>query len=354
MQLARHCGEAPCDRRGLLVPPETQSLQTFGPRLVVRQSDDVLDHVKGLGGWKIRLQQLSAGRLRAEVIGLHLDNIQFVRERTTQALLKDVETGDDQIVFSQPLQASGPGYVNGHMIGYPDPCLLGGGALPSIRTPQYLDVATLVVDKAHLLRWLTELGESELADMMISKRQLTCLQVEPTSLPVVKDVSLQLCGSSGITERVLGFEQSRRAIEDDLLHALMQSMRVTRRRTLTSVTLQRRLADRAWELVLASPDEPPTISDLCRQLGVSRRSLQDGFQGAFGLAPTQFLRVVRLNAVRRDLMASAGNSVPPSIGDIAARWGFWHWSRFTSYYRGLFGELPSETFRRFGARARAD
>jgi AraC family ethanolamine operon transcriptional activator len=336
------------------VPPESQPLQTFAPRFVLRQSEDALDQVKSLGGWKIRLQQLSPGRLKAEVAGLHLDNIQFIRERTTQALLKEVETGDDQIVFSQPLQASGPGYVNGHMIGYQDPCLLGGGILPSIRTPQYLDVASLAVDKAHLLRWLTELGESELADTLISKRQLACLQLEPTSLSIVKDVSLQLCGDSGITERVLDFEQCRRTLEDDLLHAFMRSLRVSRRRSLTSLTLQRRLADRARELVLACPDAAPTISDLCRQLGVSRRSLQDGFQGAFGLAPTQFLRVVRLNAVRRELRALAGNSVQPSIGDIAARWGFWHWSRFTSYYRGLFGELPSETFRRFGARAKRD
>jgi AraC family ethanolamine operon transcriptional activator len=32
-----------------------------------------------------------------------------------------------------------------------------------------------------------------------------------------------------------------------------------------------------------------------------------------------------------------------SIGVIAARHGIWHWSRFSLYYRVLFGELPSQT-----------
>jgi AraC family ethanolamine operon transcriptional activator len=37
------------------------------------------------------------------------------------------------------------------------------------------------------------------------------------------------------------------------------------------------------------------------------------------------------------------------IGDVAARWGFWHFSQFSADYRRMFGELPSETLR--GARA---
>ena len=53
--------------------------------------------------------------------------------------------------------------------------------------------------------------------------------------------------------------------------------------------------------------------------------------------------MLRLNAVRRELRALAAAGQPVSIGDVAARWGFWHWSRFTENYRLLFGELPSHT-----------
>jgi len=33
------------------------------------------------------------------------------------------------------------------------------------------------------------------------------------------------------------------------------------------------------------------------------------------------------------------------VADIAARWGFWHPSRFASEYKSLFGELPSATLK---------
>jgi len=43
--------------------------------------------------------------------------------------------------------------------------------------------------------------------------------------------------------------------------------------------------------------------------------------------------------VRRELQTHRRDS----IGDVAARWGFWHLSRFAADYTRLFGELPSAT-----------
>ena len=56
------------------------------------------------------------------------------------------------------------------------------------------------------------------------------------------------------------------------------------------------------------------------------------------VGPVAYLRMMRLNHVRRDLLATEA-----AVGDVAARWGFWHLSRFAADYRSLFGELPSAT-----------
>jgi AraC-like DNA-binding protein len=84
-----------------------------------------------------------------------------------------------------------------------------------------------------------------------------------------------------------------------------------------------------------------SIVTLCRHMGVSRRSLESVFQSVVGMGPGSYVRVLQLNRIRRDLM-SEGND-KESIGVIAARHGIWHWSRFSRYYRVLFGELPSQT-----------
>ena len=35
-----------------------------------------------------------------------------------------------------------------------------------------------------------------------------------------------------------------------------------------------------------------------------------------------------------------------TVAEVAMRWSFWHLGRFSSSYRALFKELPSETLKR--------
>jgi AraC family ethanolamine operon transcriptional activator len=86
-------------------------------------------------------------------------------------------------------------------------------------------------------------------------------------------------------------------------------------------------------------DEAISVPELCAATGVSRRALQYAFEDVLHLSPVTYLRAMRLNRVRAELLAGCADSV----GDIAARWGFWHLSRFAAEYRELFGELPSAT-----------
>ena len=81
--------------------------------------------------------------------------------------------------------------------------------------------------------------------------------------------------------------------------------------------------------------------DISRRLGCTPRSIQSTFAVQGTPNPSQYLRAVKLNRVRRDLLDGRRNG--ESIGDIAARHGFWNWSRFSQYYRRQFGELPSQT-----------
>ena len=83
------------------------------------------------------------------------------------------------------------------------------------------------------------------------------------------------------------------------------------------------------------------IALLCKDLGISRRSLESVFGAVVGVGPGNYIRALQLNHIRRDLMTPAHADL--SIGVIAAHWGVWHWSRLSHHYQLLFGELPSET-----------
>lgn len=90
--------------------------------------------------------------------------------------------------------------------------------------------------------------------------------------------------------------------------------------------------------VTSSEGAEASILDVCRVLNIPRRTLNYSFQKVTGMSPVSYLRSVKLNSARRDIQKT-----DEAIGDIAARYGFFHAGYFGQEYRKLFGECPTET-----------
>jgi AraC-like DNA-binding protein len=88
---------------------------------------------------------------------------------------------------------------------------------------------------------------------------------------------------------------------------------------------------------------PLSLSVIAEAVGVSVRTLCDGFQRSRQQSPMQVLNGIRLDSVHDEL-----RNAPPraSVVAIAERWGFSHAGRFARAYQTRFGELPSATLRR--------
>lgn len=87
--------------------------------------------------------------------------------------------------------------------------------------------------------------------------------------------------------------------------------------------------------------EMPTIKELCLISGASERTLQNAFKEKYGFGPKEFIRKQKLNLVRKELLQK--KSSISKVQDVAHRYGFLHLGHFSSDYKNLFGELPSET-----------
>lgn len=81
------------------------------------------------------------------------------------------------------------------------------------------------------------------------------------------------------------------------------------------------------------------VNELCADLKVSRRTLQNAFNTVTGQSPLYHLRSLRLGEVKRALIARKN----ADVGDVAFEHGFTHLGRFAAEYKKLFGELPSVT-----------
>jgi AraC-like DNA-binding protein len=100
---------------------------------------------------------------------------------------------------------------------------------------------------------------------------------------------------------------------------------------------------RAERFMADNADASITISMVAAELGISVRVLQIGFRQWRSTTPSEYLRRVRLQRVRAELLRGDENS---NVTTVALRWGFMHLSRFSAYYRATFNESPNVTLRR--------
>jgi AraC-like DNA-binding protein len=89
---------------------------------------------------------------------------------------------------------------------------------------------------------------------------------------------------------------------------------------------------------------PITTSSLARHLDIGLRALQEAFQRDLQTTPNAFIRQVRLDRVRQELLAA--DPTTRTVRDVAAAWGFAHLGRFAQQYATAFGERPSDTLAR--------
>ncbi|PHP66800.1 AraC family transcriptional regulator [Zhengella mangrovi] len=99
----------------------------------------------------------------------------------------------------------------------------------------------------------------------------------------------------------------------------------------------------AEAILEAEARKGPTIADVASRVGVSGRTLNEGFRRFRGRSPRDFLAARRLDGFREDLLIS-----PPdiNIAQIAAAWGYVSFGPLAVRYRARFGEKPSDTRKR--------
>lgn len=89
---------------------------------------------------------------------------------------------------------------------------------------------------------------------------------------------------------------------------------------------------------------PITSTDLAALANLSLRALQASFGRVLGMSPNAYIRSVRLDRIRTELVH--GEPSATAVADVARHWGFAHAGRFSAAYAKQFGEYPSETLRR--------
>ncbi len=101
---------------------------------------------------------------------------------------------------------------------------------------------------------------------------------------------------------------------------------------------------KAEQYIFTHENEAPSVMDLCRETGVSKRTLEYAFRDHSVINPKAYINTIRLNLVHKYLRAA--NPANLRVADIANCLGFWHIGQLAADYRKVFGENPSITLGR--------
>lgn len=100
---------------------------------------------------------------------------------------------------------------------------------------------------------------------------------------------------------------------------------------------------RVEEFIDLHADKDIRIGDMTAVAGVSERTLYNGFRIWRATSPKSYLKAVRLDRVRTELLGLKAKS--RSVSEIAREAGFRHMGNFARDYRKRFDERPSDTLR---------
>jgi transcriptional regulator GlxA family with amidase domain len=101
------------------------------------------------------------------------------------------------------------------------------------------------------------------------------------------------------------------------------------------------IMQRFHEAVSDYTEKEPAMTTLCRLIEVPQRTLNLCCQEQLGMSAKNYLILRRMYLANNVLNTPECSAM--SVTDIATRFGFWNFGRFSKDYRELFGELPSRT-----------
>lgn len=312
---------------------------SFSPSLLLQRSYARGSVDTDIPGWSLRCLQTSPGLLDGGTRELHGSGVQVLEEHYRHVVTNHYGVAPpDSIGFAIPLGMHGEGMFDGQRWGPNGICVWNTSREFNAMAPP-MDLLCVIVSRSLLVEHIAQTEQIDLESALLR----ASLVIDMPQLSACVGRRLAMLVDAGFGQ---DWDTSTRTAQQALRQEVLQTLapvlveRLDGRHDHTGRFSHMVNVRRTREFALAHPDMPLQVQDLCRELQVSRRTLQNSFRAVLGISPLEYLHALRLDGARRGLLEGR------SVKDVTDAWGFWHWSLFSQNYRRLFGELPSTTSKR--------
>ncbi|BBU29584.1 AraC family transcriptional regulator [Burkholderia sp. THE68] len=303
--------------------------------------EDADRHAHALTGWDQRYDQVGEGAFRSTVKQVSVAGVQVFQESANVRIVQRGQLPAGFVTFGLVLGGGAPFSFQGVRVDENALVVAPGSREFLLHSPPDMSMLGVAVESS-LLAAAADAAGVDIQDELFNRHVL--------SIPGAAGAR---AGKRIIAAVETVLSDSNPFIGDDGAHRFTQTVteslldlltfHVPTREDRLTYACRADVVRRAHDLVLASPEQPISVLDLCEKLRVSRRTIQNSFQSVAQMNPVSYLRAVRLAQVRRLLTTTSQGEVP--VREAAMRWGFANLGHFASDYKSLFGELPSQTQR---------
>ncbi|HAV5025341.1 TPA: hypothetical protein JIY97_00540 [Acinetobacter baumannii] len=295
---------------------------------------DIVDpyyHTKLIDDWEFSYNQVSSGKFTGNLNKFWLDGIEIYEEKLTTCIFQEGSNKNNILCLGIFRNIENPVLWMGDTVGQNDIISIHPNKEIMIKTPKESVFYALQIPVNLLLDEELEVMNNEiysinnniLSSRMYAKFFNIFENLEKTTSIINKN--------------------TKKYIKSELIDIGCDYINITQKEkphNSYSKEKARKVINEIINYLNFNKDSPITVEDCCQLTYTSRRTLQNYFELVVGCSPSLFLKYWRLNGVRKMILNDKCNM---NIGDIASYWGFWHLSQFSSDYKRLFGETPSQT-----------
>jgi AraC family ethanolamine operon transcriptional activator len=295
---------------------------------------DVDEQAAALTGWNQSYLQLSGGGFRGAIQRVDLGPVRLFMEGLGSTVYQNGQLQPGVLALGVPLHCDGNSVFCGAPSRRDMLHMFSGHSGFEFRTGSDHVMMGLELEP-ELTNTLYPWGHGALA-----RNEAGLRATDPHALESLRQVMLMLFETAHTAPAMFSLPALRAGMVDTLVERVT-ALNLAATNTDSSHDVHWQLVQQTRALVQGQLHQAPTVGALCMELGVSRRTLQNAFQRILGVSPLAYLRAIRLGAVRQALKTAS------SVTEAATDMGFWHFGHFAKDYQAMFGELPSQTHKRY-------
>lgn len=298
------------------------------PKAFAAEFFDASEQETALPGWEQRFLQLAPKRYRGQVDYLVMPGISVMRERVNATIAQTVTAPKDTVSFVFTVNEDAHWRIDAapHH-GAICSVITGGQEMVSV-CPGGYDIVIVTI-QSDRLGW--DMTRAPKLQMLSGPLRAECLQWL---------LGLLYNGKSGVSGLI---DLLPDIVVEQLgnLYFTNTSPRPERVSGAADFPAFKRLQNH-----VSNDDAAHSVASLAQATGMTHQSVHETVRNTLGINANAWLKQLRLDGARRDLLQAA--STGRTVSEIALQWRFWHLGRFAEYYGAHFHETPSETRR--GAR----